>query len=225
MRNNFDIQLETLHKNMIHMGNLCVEAISTAISSLSENDKNLIDKVFDTDHEIDQMERDIEALCMKLILHQQPVASDLRKISSALKMISDMERIGDQASDIAEIAQYVVVVEETGNSKEYIKNMAAEAVKMVSESIASFVRNDLELARNVIGYDDTVDRWFYKIKKELVALVSEDNSKGEYYIDLLMIAKYLERIGDHATNISEWVEYSITGLRSKDGVILDMYEK
>lgn len=209
MRNQYNKQLDQLHDEMIHMGNLCEEAVSLAIGALIENDKSLINAVFETDSEIDQMEREIEGLCMKLLLQQQPVASDLRAISSALKMISDMERIGDQASDIAEITKFIIG--KTNNSENNIKLMAQDAVKMAIDSVDSYVRKDLELARKVIEYDDVVDNWFIKMKAELIELIKEDNSQGEYYVDLLMIAKYLERIGDHATNIAEWVEYSITG--------------
>ena len=149
---------------------------------------------------------------MKLLLQQQPVATDLRVISSALKMITDMERVGDQASDIAEISK--IIIEEGRGINEDMKKMAHEAVKMVTDSVDSFVKRDLDLARKVIAYDDVVDDWFTKMKKEVIDLITKDGSSGEYSIDLLMIAKYLERIGDHATNIAEWVEYSITGTGS-----------
>ena len=151
---------------------------------------------------------------MKLLLQQQPVATDLRVISSALKMITDMERVGDQASDIAEIAK--IIIEGGHGINEDMKKMAREAVKMVTDSVDSFVKKDLELARKVIAYDDVVDNWFSKMKKDVIEIISKDSSLGEYSIDLLMIAKYLERIGDHATNIAEWVEFSITGERSKN---------
>lgn len=208
MRKRFDEQLELLSVELIKMGALCEEAISAAIKALFE-DVTLIDKVFTIDREIDQKERDIEALCMKLLLQQQPVAGDLRVISSALKMISDMERIGDQASDIAEIANYIK--DNDTKSKVHINDMATATIKMVTDSIESFVKKDLELAWSVLEYDDVVDGLFDKVKHELISLISKDNSEGELYIDLIMIAKYLERIGDHATNIAEWVEYSITG--------------
>jgi phosphate transport system protein len=211
MRNYFDKQLDTLHDKLIQMGELCSEAITDAIKILVEDDGSIIDRVMETENEIDQMERDIESLCMKLILHQQPVATDLRKISTALKMIADMERIGDQASDIAETAMFIIGKDNTHETN--IGKMAIEAQKMVFDSIKSFVDDDLNLARQVIEYDDVVDECFAKIKRELVRLIATDSSQGEYYIDLLMIAKYLERIGDHATNIGELVEYSITGFR------------
>lgn len=217
MRNYFDKQLDTLHEKMIHMGNLCVEAITESINIFVLDDESLIDKVLQIDHEIDLLERDIEGLCMKLLLHQQPVAGDLRKISSALKMISDMERIGDQASNIAETAKFIIG--QNDKIENDLKEMAKESQKMVYDSINSFVNSDLRLAKSVIEYDDVVDDWFAKIKRELIELITQGNTDGEYYIDLLMIAKYLERIGDHATNVGEWVEFSITGLRSKDGVV------
>ena len=165
----------------------------------------------------DKLEREIESLCLQLLLKQQPVASDLRDISAALKMISDMERIGDQASDIAELAVYLKDL--PVHYKLHLEQMAAEAIKMVNRSIDAFVRRDLTLAGEVIAYDDVVDQYFVQIKDEVIALISKDNTMGAYCIDLLMVAKYLERIADHATNIAEWVEYSILGRRPKDGVL------
>lgn len=213
MRNQFDEQLEALNLQMIQMGGLCETVISLAVQALQKEDKHLIQKVHETDSEIDQMERDIEAFCMRLLLHQQPVARDLRQISSALKMISDMERVGDQAADIAEIAEYMPGMQTQGD--DFIRKMAREAVKMVTDSVDSYVHRDLELARNVIQYDDIVDDWFAKIRQELIGEIAQDNTVGEYCMDLLMIAKYLERIGDHAVNIAEWVEFSITGEHRK----------
>ena len=212
MKTKFDEQLDVLHEKMTKMGSLCVEAITDAMKILVDDDEDMIAKVNDVEEEIDQLEREIETLCMKLLLHQQPVASDLRRISSALKMISDMERIGDQAADIGETAAYIIGKD--NNHENNLGKMAAEAKKMVADSITSFVNADLKLAHDVVDYDDVVDDCFAKIKRDLVRLMAEDSSKGEYYIDLLMIAKYLERIGDHATNIAEWVEYSITGTHS-----------
>lgn len=214
MRNKFDEQLERLHIELIKMGALCEEAVTTAMCALEKNNTEMLGKVFEVDSEIDQAENDIERLCMKLLLQQQPVATDLRVISSALKMITDMERVGDQASDIAEIARFIINSEHSIN--EDIKKMARETVKMVTDSVDSFVKKDLELARKVIAYDDVVDEWFTTMKKEVIEMISNDSSMGEYSIDVIMIAKYLERIGDHATNIAEWVEYSITGQRSKN---------
>ena len=209
MRNRFDEQLEKLNVELITMGALCEQAITLAISALvdgNDDDKLLFNKVHETEREIDQKERDIEALCMKLLLQQQPVASDLRQISSALKMISDMERIGDQASDISDITLHIKF--ENVKSKVHISEMANAAIKMVTDSIDSFVRKDLQLAHAVFAYDDVVDHLFIEVKSDLMILIGDGDVSC---LDLLMIAKYLERIGDHAVNIAEWVEYSITG--------------
>lgn len=213
MRNKFDSQLEKLNLELITMGALCEDAISASVKAMLDGDDALCDKVFAADAEIDQKERDIEAICMKLLLQQQPVARDLRVISSALKMISDMERIGDQASDIAEITKFIK--NSSVQSRVHISDMAAAATKMVTDSVESFVKKDLSLARAVMEYDDKVDNLFGCVKDELVRLIAEDRANGEFCIDLLMIAKYLERIGDHAVNIAEWVEYSITGSHEK----------
>ncbi|MBR7132722.1 MAG: phosphate signaling complex protein PhoU [Clostridia bacterium] len=213
MRNTFDKQLELLNTELVKMGALCENVISAAVKALLDNDLSLCEKVFAADSEIDRKEREIEAVCMRLLLQQQPVAHDLRIISSALKMISDMERIGDQASDIAEIVEFVG--KSDIKSRIHIKDMATAAIKMVADSVHSFVNNDLSLALSVMEYDDEVDRLFDCVKAELVGVISSDIKSGELCIDLLMIAKYLERIGDHAVNIAEWVEYSITGNHRK----------
>lgn len=209
MRNRFDEQLELLNVELIRMGALCEDAISGACKVLL-GESDLTEMVYATDKEIDQKERDIENLCLKLLLQQQPVARDLRLISSALKMISDMERIGDQAADIVEIAAYMK--ENKLESNIHIADMAAATIRMVTESIDSFVKKDLEIARKVILSDDVVDRLFDRVKEELIGLIAMDKKNGEFCIDLLMIAKYFERIGDHATNIAEWVEFSIMGI-------------
>jgi len=217
MRNEYEQQLELLHTELVSMGDACEEVITCAVASLDNNDQALTRRVFEVDSGIDRREREIESLCLKLLLRQQPVASDLRRVSSALKMISDMERIGDQASDIAELAPYM-----RGHAEKDMQDlqaMSAEVIRMVKGSIDSFVRQDLALARQVIAYDDVVDNWFDRIKKELIELIGREERPGEYCVDFLMAAKYLERIADHATNIAEWVEYSITGKRSKNGVI------
>lgn len=212
MRSRLDEQLEQLNVELIRMGALCEDAISYAVRVLM-GEGNLADQVYKTDHEIDQKEREIEALCMRLLLQQQPVAKDLRQVSSALKMISDMERIGDQASDIAEIGNYI-----QGNEVEshlHIRDMADATTRMVTKAIDSFVRRDLKIAREVMSDDDIVDDLFCKVKQELIGILGQknvDQQMGETCIDLLMAAKYFERIGDHATNIAEWVEYSITGV-------------
>ena len=209
MRNKFDSQLEKLNLELITMGALCEDAISASVKGFLDDDDALCQKAVEAEDEINRKERDIESICMKLLLEQQPVARDLRVISSALKMISDMERIGDQAYDIAEIAKFIK--NSNVKSKIHIKDMAAAATKMVTDSVDSFVKKDVELARTVMAYDDKVDNLFNCVKDELVQLITEDKANGEFCIDLLMIAKYLERIGDHAVNIAEWVEYSITG--------------
>lgn len=211
MRNKFDEQLNHLNSELIIMGSLCEDAISSAAKLLSDGNGYMKENVMETDKQIDQKERDIENICMKLLMQQQPVASDLRSISSALKMISDLERIGDQASDIAEIAGYV-----TSNgmqSETHIADMARAAINMVTDSVESFVKKDVELAKKVIEHDDIVDLLFDKVKCELIDSVSSKSGNAEALIDLLMIAKYFERIGDHAENIAEWVIYSLTGKR------------
>ena len=210
MRENFDRQLERLNVELITMGSLCEEAISEAVSALFEYRDEYVNGVFSADSEIDQKERDIEALCMKLLLKQQPVARDLRVISSALKMISDMERIGDQAADIAEITKFMK--DSDTKTRVHIKDMADAVIKMVTESVDSFVKKDLELALSVIRYDDVVDDLFGRVKSELLSLLAAEPEDGELCLDLLMVAKYFERIGDHAVNIAEWVDYSITGI-------------
>lgn len=208
MRSRFDEQLERLNMELIRMGALCEDAIGYACRALL-GEGDLVEQVYQADREIDQKERDIENLCMRLLLKQQPVASDLRLVSSALKMISDMERIGDQASDIAEISSFVQTREVESNL--HIRDMAEATIRMVTHSIDSFVKKDLQIAQEVIRYDDVVDDLFNKVKEELIGLIAQDSSSGGFCIDMLMIAKYFERIGDHATNIAEWVEFSITG--------------
>ena len=210
MRNNFDRQLENLNIELIKMGALCEEAISLVAKVMENASESLRLKIFEIDSGIDEKEREIEALCMKLLLQQQPVAKDLREISSALKMISDMERIGDQASDIGEILAFI---KDSGTvGKVHISDMAKATIKMVTDSVESFVHKDIDMAIAVAKYDDVVDELFKKVKSEITVLVSKDISEAEYGLDLLMIAKYFERIGDHAVNIAEWVMYSINGI-------------
>ena len=211
MRNRFGEQLERLHVEMIQMGALCEDAISAAAQALMKGDEDLARAAGEAEREIDQKERDIENLCMKLLLQQQPVARDLRAISAALKMISDMERIGDQAADIAEIT--LDIAHSPMISRVPIAEMARSVIVMVTDSIDSFVRKNLSLAQAVVRRDDEVDQLFLDVKQELIRLLGLGDS-GEVCIDLLMIAKYLERIGDHAVNIAEWVEYSLTGQHS-----------
>ena len=210
MRNQFDLQLQQLHRELIKMGALCEEAISAGVKALLDGDRAMAEKAMQRERDIDQKERDVEGLCMKLLLQQQPVARDLRTISSALKMISDMERIGDQAADIAEITRHIGSVQLPARSP--IGEMARAAVKMVTDSVESFVKGDLHMARGVIQYDDVVDQLFNDVKAELTALIRADSDSAELALDLMMVAKYLERIGDHAVNVGEWVAFSITGV-------------
>lgn len=210
MRNKFDQQLEKLHVELIKMGALCEDAISGTVSALEKNSEEVIQNVFHLETEIDQKERDIEALCMKLLLQQQPVASDLRVVSAAMKMISDMERIGDQAADIAEITRYVQLTALREIAP--VDKMAKAAVRMVTNAIDSFIKRDLTLAGRVIGSDDIIDNLFLSIRKYLIEYIAKHPESSENCLDMLMIAKYFERIGDHAANIAEWVEFSITGV-------------
>ena len=209
MRSRFDEQLFELNREIIEMGAMCEEAIASAAKALTTGDMKLAEKVKANSSAIDQKEHDIEMRCMKLLLHQQPVARDLRQISAALKMITDMERIGDQAEDIAEIVTFLEG--HTMEGMELIEEMAREAIKMVTDSVDAFVKKDVELARKVIDQDDVVDNYFSGVKSGIISLIAENSADGEFALDLLMIAKYLERIGDHATNIAEWVIYSVTG--------------
>ncbi len=209
MRSKFDEQLDLLHKELITMGTLCENAIAMSAKALEEENLTIAEEVFDYTVEIDQKERDIESMCMRLLLQQQPVAKDLRVISSALKMVTDMERIGNNSGDIAEIVTMGHILK--SHDKLDIHNMALATIKMVTDSIDAFVKNDMELAKSVIAYDDVVDSHFDRVKGQLIRLLREAGTDGEYAFDLLMIAKYLERIGDHATNIAEWVLFSILG--------------
>ena len=208
MRIRFDEQLEELNIEMIKMGALCEQAISAAAKALLEGDGVLRQNAVFTEREIDEKEREIEGLCMRLLLQQQPVARDLRTVSSALKMISDMERIGDQAADIAEITRDVA--DTPLKTQVPIREMAEAVIRMVTDSVDSFVQKDLELARRVVGSDDRVDALFLQVRGQIIALLGRGEG-GEACVDLLMIAKYLERIGDHAVNIAQWVEFSLTG--------------
>ena len=210
MRNKFDEQLEKLHVELIQMGALCEDAISAAAEALLKGDEELAQAAIEAEREIDQAEREVENLCMKLLLQQQPVARDLRTISSALKMISDLERIGDQAADIADLTRHVGLP--NGSGMLHIADMARAVIGMVTDSVDSFVKKDLDLARAVCAADDQVDALFDQVKSELIGLITADAACGQQGLDLLMVAKYLERIGDHATNVAEWVEYSITGI-------------
>ena len=209
MRNKFDQQLEKLNVELVTMGALCEDALTYAIRALFDRESDMAERAEEAEKQIDQMERDIECICMRLLLQQQPVARDLRVISSALKMIGDMERIGDQAADIAEIVKYLD--EEEVPNLGHLREMSDFAAGMVTASINSFVRQDLNLAKKVILDDDVVDGYFEKVKEALIGLIAEGDRDGAFLLDVLMVAKYIERIGDHATNIAEWVVYSITG--------------
>ena len=208
MATHFERQLEELHVQIITMGSLCEKAIS--LSNRAIRGDKCIQEIFDTDKEIDTKEREIENLCMRILLHQQPVARDLREVSAALKMISDMERIGDQASDIAELSLQLGDVSDIAELS-LIQKMANETMMMVVRGTEAYVTKDLEVAHNVIDNDDIVDDLFDQIKMALVKRIQENHVKSFEAADLLMVAKYFERIGDHATNIAEWVIYSITG--------------
>lgn len=214
MRSRFDEQLVLLNKELIQMASMCEQAIALSAKALLDGDTELAKKVMSVDSEIDRTERSIESMCLKLLLHQQPVARDLRQISAALKMITDIERIGDQAADIAEIIGYLGG--RTVADCDHIGEMARAAIKMVTESVDAYVKHDTALAESVIAYDDVVDDYFDKIKSSLITMISDKPNDGEYMIDLLMIAKYFERIGDHAVNIAEWVVFSVTGVHKEE---------
>ncbi len=210
MRSRFDNDLALLNLLLIEMGALIETAISSAVVAMRTDDMELAKTVISLDSEVDIKEKEIEQLCLKLLLQQQPVAKDLRLISAALKMITDMERIGDQAANISEI-----IIEYKGD--EYfdkllhIRQMGQECIKMVNDCIEAFVQKDLSLVESVINSDDSVDNLFEEVKNDLIGLIHKNAEVGSQAMDLLMIAKYFERIGDHATNIAEWVQFAITG--------------
>ncbi len=209
MRNRLEHQLEKLNRELTRMGALCEEAISAGVKALLECDSAMAQHAIACEEEIDEAEHTIEALCMKLLLQQQPVARDLRTISSALKLISDMERIGDQAADIAELSAQFATLAIPG--RVHIGDMARAAIRMVTDSVEAFTKKDLHMAQGVIQYDDIVDGLFLSVQEELIALIRADSTTAAQALHLLMVAKYLERIGDHAVNVAQWVIYSITG--------------
>lgn len=213
MRNRFDRQLLELNNELIEMGSLIEHAIEIGISALVRQDVDKAQQAIAFDAEIDEQEKTVEALCMKLLLQQQPVAKDLRLISAALKMITDMERIGDHAADISEMTILMAdtAYERTELNIDLVEDMAKTTTNMVIKSVDAFVNKDLELARWVIGQDDVVDELFAQYKKELIQKICDNIRNGEQATDMLLVAKYFERIGDHATNIAEWVIYSMTG--------------
>lgn len=211
MRSRFDQQLMQLNEMLVETGELCEQAISQTMVALSSSSDEIAREVIRADAQIDQMERDIEHLCLKLLLQQQPVAGDLRQVSAALKMITDMERIGDQAADIAEIVKSTDMSLVRGFPK--IPQMAAKTADMVHDAVKSFVDRDLALATATQAADDAVDRMFDEVATEMIDfIVHADAADAQKAIDVIMIAKYLERIGDHATNIAEWVDFAITGV-------------
>lgn len=213
MRSQFDEQLLQLNHEMIEMGALCEEIIESVTEDLVAGILENVDKIRHIGSKIDRKERSIEANCLKMLLQQQPVASDLRQISSALKMITDMERIGDQAEEIAEIL--LKSNSRTVPEAQTIRDMANATIKMVRHSVDSFVKQDIVLAESVIKSDDQVDHYFYAIRKHLIKMIAQTESGGEEILDLLMVTKYYERISDHATNIAEWVIFSVTGEHKK----------
>lgn len=210
MRDQYEKQLNTLNQYMTEMGRGIIEAINEAIRALMNQDAESARKNIGHDREVDHLEREIENLCLKLLLSQQPVATDLRMVSAALKMVTDMERIGDHAADISEIT---ILLTEAGYPSDLsmVKEMADEAVFMVKESIEAYVERDAQRAADVIRHDDVVDQYFIDIKKKIIRAINENIQNGEQAADVLMIVKYLERIGDHATNLAEWILFYITG--------------
>ena len=210
MRDFFQEQLNDLKRELTIMGSNCEEIIALASRALTDMDDELVRKVSAIGAQIDESERTIETICMKLLLRQQPVARDLRQISAAMKMITDMERIGDQAEDIVEIIPFMNAHPDEKFPK--IREMAKAAQTMVTEAVDAYVKQDLELANKVMAHDDVVDDYFSKVKAGIIEIIAAEPSQGEYALDLLMIAKYFERIGDHCTNIAEWVEFSVTGI-------------
>ena len=210
MRIKFDAQLRLLGEEMTHMGSMIESAIQDATHAFLNQDVETAKRIMAEDEYIDQEQKKIENICFQLLIQQQPVARDLRTISSALKMISDLERIGDQAADIADLTRHVGLP--NGSGMLHIADMARAVIGMVTDSVDSFVKKDLDLARAVYAADDQVDALFEQVKQELIDMLAADATYGEQGLDLLMVAKYLERIGDHATNVAEWVEYSLTGV-------------
>ena len=209
MRSKFDQQLALLNEELTQMGETCAKAIGLAAQALDEQNASTAAPVAELEEQTNEQERSIEALCLKLLLQQQPVARDLRQISAALKMITDMERIGDQAEDIAEIICFL-----NGRGAEddgLMTEMARAAIKMVTESVDAYVKHDIIVAEKVTADDDIVDDYFDRVKRKLIDKIASSPADGEYALDLLMIAKYYERIGDHAVNIAEWVIFSVTG--------------
>ena len=214
MRIHFDEQLRELNRDLTRMGALCEDALTQVVRALTESDQEALNHISALDPEIDRMERHIESACLQLLLQQQPVARDLRQISAALKMITDMERIGDQAEDISEIVQFLNG--RTVENADLLQEMSRAVIKMVTESVDAYVKHDIMLAEKVVKDDDIVDSCFTTVKHKLIDAIAANPSDGEYALDLMMIAKYFERIGDHAVNIAEWVEYTLTGIHRSE---------
>lgn len=212
MRSKFDEQLNTLNQKLIQMGQLIEKNIQDAVNALIKGDSEKAKQIMAEDEEVDKMQREIENICFALLIQQQPVAKDLRAITAAMKMVTDMERIGDHASDISEMTEFLAD-HRKGEQFKTLKEMACEATVMLIHSIDAFTEKNAKMARDVIDHDDVVDALFANVKNELIALVAENPESGEAELDMLMIAKYLERIGDHATNIAEWVLYSLDDRR------------
>ncbi|MDR2686316.1 MAG: phosphate signaling complex protein PhoU [Oscillospiraceae bacterium] len=219
MRTRFDAQLAHLNDSLVEMGGMVEQAIADANRALIERDAARAEKAIAMDNEIDFLEKEIESLCLKIIMQQQPVAGDLRLVSSVLKITTDLERIGDHAADISGITLRICDKPYVKKPEDYFPQMAAATAKMVAESIDAFVKKDLALARSVIAYDGTVNALFKKVKKALLELISQNADDSDQAIDLIMIAKYFERIGDHATNIAEWVIFSLTGMHKDTQVM------
>lgn len=214
MRAKFDEQLNQLNQELMHMGTMIEDHIQKAVDALMKQDVELAKKIMESDNEVDQEEKKIENICFNLLMQQQPVARDLRTISAAMKMVTDMERIGDHAADISEIT---ILMAETPYIKqlEHINQMAGETIQMLMKSVQAYVDKDMDAAEKVIKNDDVIDELFLKVKRDLIGMIHENAEYGEQAADLLMVAKYFERIGDHATNIAEWVIFSLDDKNEK----------
>lgn len=211
MRKKFDQELEAVKENLAKMGLLCQQGIEMAIEYIEKPDQKLEISIAETEQEIDDMERQIENQCLKLFMREQPVASDLRAVSAAMRMISDLERIGDHAEDIAEVAKYLNEDGSPAGSMNELREMSRAASAMVRNAVEAYAKKDLDLADQVAASDDVVDSYFEKIKRDIATQISENVESAQHGLDSLMVAKYLERIGDHSVNLAEWVRFMITG--------------
>lgn len=211
MRKKFDQELEAVKENLAKMGLLCERGIEMAIEYIEKPDQKLEISIAETEQEIDDMERQIESQCLKLFMREQPVASDLRAVSAAMRMISDLERIGDHAEDIAEVAKYLNEDGSPAGSMNELREMSRAASAMVRNAVEAYAKKDLDLANQVAASDDVVDSYFEKIKRDIATQISENVESAQHGLDSLMVAKYLERIGDHSVNLAEWVRFMITG--------------